>query len=1079
MTTTRTNFYVTGGTLEGDALSYVHRQADEDLYAGLTAGEFCYVLTPRQMGKSSLMVRTAARLRAEGVVVVKLDLTKVGRNLTVEQWYFGLLERIGTQTGFEKELEEFWRAHEGLGPLQRLTHSLQEVVLKRIDGRLVVFVDEIDYVRSLPFSADEFFAAIREFYNGRAAEPELTRLTVCLLGVATPSDLIRDARTTPFNIGRRIELTDFSEAEAAPLTRGLGRDGKVGARMLKRVLDWTGGHPYLTQRLCRAVAEDAGTNGEGSVDDICSELFLSPGARERDDNLHFVSKSILRGEEVDRVGLLDLYQKIRGGKRVPDDETNRLVSVLRLSGVTRVVGGLLRVRNRIYHHTFDDDWVMSNMPDAEARRQRAAFRKGARRTALIAAVILIALTALTLFAVIKSKEADAARAREAKASEFRRRLLYDSEMNVAQLLWEYGKISDLRGLLTAQIPKPGEPDDLRSFEWFYMWRLAQNHQTLEGNNEEISHLALSPDTEQIVTVSEEGAAIVWDARTGSERFRLIDDEYDEYTEQKAHKGDIASVTFSPDGGLIVTGGADQATKVWDAGSGKRVFKLGGHAGTVNCAALTRGGRRAVTGSDDTTAKIWDVRAGKVLHTLTGHRGAVTAAAITPDGRRVVTGSDDKTAKIWDADTGRLLHTLGGHTYKVHNVDFSPDGKRVVTANYEDSARVWDVETGRGVFTLGESAESEGHGDVVINVSYTPDGKRIITGSEDNTTKVWDAETGKELLTFERTGLTVESAFTRPDGSYIAIGFRGKSIELWDTTAGRESLTLKGHEGPVYNVAFSPDSKRIATASPDKTAKIWDAATGKEIRTLKGHEDLLMGVAFSPDGTKIITGSKDKTARVWNAETGDLLLKLDKHTELVWAVAFSPDGKRIATASTDATAKIWDAETGEEIRTLAGHNSAVVTVAFSNDGRYVVTGSFDNTAKIWDAATGKEIRTLAGHENWIVGAAFSPDGKYVVTGSADKTANIWDVSDGRVEKMLIGYSDIVNRVAYSPDGKRILTSNSDNTAQIWDVLTGRATHTFRGHTGNVTSVAFSPDGRRIVTGSDDQTAKVWELDVPER
>ena len=124
----------------------------------------------------------------------------------------------------------------------------------------MIFIDEIDAVRSLPFSTDEFFAAIRECYNRRTEDPEFERLTFCLLGVATPSDLIQDTRTTPFNIGRRIELTDFTEAEAAPLAAGLLRTrispagrvprpehgggkgvGRLG--LLQRILYWTGRPP--------------------------------------------------------------------------------------------------------------------------------------------------------------------------------------------------------------------------------------------------------------------------------------------------------------------------------------------------------------------------------------------------------------------------------------------------------------------------------------------------------------------------------------------------------------------------------------------------------------------------------------------------------------------------------------------------------------------------------------------------------------------------------------------------------------------------------------------------------------------
>src|SRR5438093_8166097 len=101
MSSAATSFYVTGGTLRPDAPSYVERQADADLLEGLLKGEFCYVLTSRQMGKSSLMVRTANKLRAQGIAVAVLDLTAIGQNLTPEQWYDGLIERMGQQLDLE------------------------------------------------------------------------------------------------------------------------------------------------------------------------------------------------------------------------------------------------------------------------------------------------------------------------------------------------------------------------------------------------------------------------------------------------------------------------------------------------------------------------------------------------------------------------------------------------------------------------------------------------------------------------------------------------------------------------------------------------------------------------------------------------------------------------------------------------------------------------------------------------------------------------------------------------------------------------------------------------------------------
>jgi hypothetical protein len=224
MPPTQPGFYITGGTVPQGAPSYVERQADRDLFAALQRGEYCYVLTSRQMGKSSLMVHTATRLREAGAATVVLDLTAMGQNLSAEQWFGGLLLEMGQQLDptqqLEDELDKFWFIRDRLGPLRRWVTALREIVLPRlVDGsllrddgsdsvdhqpstinhqppRLVIFVDEIDAVRTLPFSTDEFFAGVRECYNRRTQDSAFHQLAFCLLGVTTPSDLIQDTRTS-------------------------------------------------------------------------------------------------------------------------------------------------------------------------------------------------------------------------------------------------------------------------------------------------------------------------------------------------------------------------------------------------------------------------------------------------------------------------------------------------------------------------------------------------------------------------------------------------------------------------------------------------------------------------------------------------------------------------------------------------------------------------------------------------------------------------------------------------------------------------------------------------------------------
>ncbi len=200
----------------------------------------------------------------------------------------------------------------------------------------------------------------------------------------------------------------------------------------------------------------------------------------------------LRQEGV-AVAVLDLYAQVRGGKRVRDDDTNRLVSILKLSGATRVVEGVLCLRNRIYERVFDHEWVRQPMPDAELRRQRAAYRRGLLRAVAGAAVIVSMMGALTFRAVQFERRATSAELREREGRLQSERLLYGSDMQVAHQDWETGNTGRMLRLLNDHRPKPGA-EDRRGWEWFYLWRLLHGYRlALWGN---------------------EGGVTLWDLATG-------------------------------------------------------------------------------------------------------------------------------------------------------------------------------------------------------------------------------------------------------------------------------------------------------------------------------------------------------------------------------------------------------------------------------------------------------------------------------------------------------------------------------------------------------------------------------------